>query len=90
MDCGMEWLKTKSFFKKSLKNTFYILKLFGICPIGDLKTNFNAWKMDLKRQYHEIFDPWFFHQSTAPRPLINPLKYFSVSFRFGGGMGKKA
>jgi hypothetical protein len=37
----------------------------------------------LKRQYHEIFYPHFFHKSIAPRrALINTLKYFLILFRF--------
>jgi hypothetical protein len=28
----------------------------------------------LKGQLHDIFDPWFFHQSTPPRALIHGLK----------------
>jgi hypothetical protein len=35
----------------------------------------------LKRPSHEIFDLWFFHKSTAPRPLVNTLKYFRIPFR---------
>jgi hypothetical protein len=34
-----------------------------------------------KRQYHKIFD-LFFHQSTAPRLLINTRKYFWILFQF--------
>jgi hypothetical protein len=33
-------------------------------------------------QYHEIFDPWFFHQSIIPRSLIIILKYFRIWIRF--------
>jgi hypothetical protein len=37
----------------------------------------------IKRQYHEIFDLHFFHQSIAPMALINTLKYlFKILFRF--------
>jgi hypothetical protein len=30
----------------------------------------------LKRQSHEIFDLWFFRQTSSPRPLFSPLKCF--------------
>jgi hypothetical protein len=40
----------------------------------------------LKRQYPEIFDLCFFHKSTAPRPLINTLKYFRILFRIRGAI----
>jgi hypothetical protein len=40
---------------------------------------------NLKRQSHDIFDFWFFvHKSTAPRPLVNTLKYFRIPFRIRG------
>jgi hypothetical protein len=32
----------------------------------------------LKGQLHEIFDPWFFHQSTPLRALIHGLKPFCI------------
>jgi hypothetical protein len=35
----------------------------------------------LKTQCHEIFDWFFFHKSTAPRPT---LKYFRIPFRIRG------
>jgi hypothetical protein len=35
----------------------------------------------LKRLSHEIFHFWFFHKSTAPRPLVNTIKYFWIPFR---------
>jgi hypothetical protein len=35
----------------------------------------------LKRQYHEIFDLYFFHQTITSRPLIHALKYFRKSLR---------
>jgi hypothetical protein len=34
----------------------------------------------LKGQYHEIFDHWFFHQSTLPRALIHGLKAYGLVF----------
>jgi hypothetical protein len=37
--------------------------------------------VNLKGQCHEIFDPRFFRQSIAPRPLINTLKYYRILFR---------
>jgi hypothetical protein len=32
-------------------------------------------RLSIKSKSHEIFDLWFFHKSTTPRPLINTLKY---------------
>jgi hypothetical protein len=36
----------------------------------------------LKGQCHEIFDPWFFHQTIPPRALIHSLKPFCIWLRF--------
>jgi hypothetical protein len=64
---------------------YYLLVLrekvagFGFSPIVHLIIH-------LKRQYHEIFDLWFFHKSTAPRPLINTLTYFRILFRIRGAI----
>ena len=35
----------------------------------------------LKGVCHEIFDPYFFHDSNPSGPLINSLKYFRIRFR---------
>jgi hypothetical protein len=35
----------------------------------------------LKGQLHEIFDLWFFHQSTPPRALTHRLKPFRIWLR---------
>jgi hypothetical protein len=32
----------------------------------------------LKGPWHKIFDPWFFHKTTPPRPLRQELKPFSI------------
>jgi hypothetical protein len=37
-------------------------------------------KQFLKGQLHEMFDPWFFHQSNPPRDLIQGLKPFGIWF----------
>jgi hypothetical protein len=34
----------------------------------------------LKVQSHEIFDLWFFHQTSFPRPLFHTLKGFGKYF----------
>ena len=36
----------------------------------------------LKRQCHEIFDLYFFHESNPSGPLINRLKWFCLKIRF--------
>jgi hypothetical protein len=36
----------------------------------------------LKGQYHEIFEPRFFHQSNLSRSLIIILKYFRIWIQF--------
>jgi hypothetical protein len=33
-------------------------------------------------QCHEIFDLWFFHQSTPPRALTHRLNHFAYAFLF--------
>ena len=35
----------------------------------------------LKRQCHEIFDLYFFHESNPSGPLINRLKWFCLKIR---------
>jgi hypothetical protein len=38
----------------------------------------------LKGQCHEIYDPWFFHQSIPLGPLIHGLKPFQIQIRIRG------
>jgi hypothetical protein len=34
----------------------------------------------MKKQYHEIFELWFFHHMNPFEPLIHTLKYFQIRF----------
>jgi hypothetical protein len=38
--------------------------------------------INLKRQSHEIFDLWFFRQTSSPRPLFSPFSVFANNFEF--------
>jgi hypothetical protein len=38
----------------------------------------------LKRQCHEIFDFWFFHESVSPKPLSIPLGSFRIFSKIRG------
>jgi hypothetical protein len=42
----------------------------------------------LKRQSQEIFDFWFFHKLTVPKPMSKTLKYFRILFRIRGDISE--
>ena len=48
-----------------------------------MPATFKKWiKQILKRQCHEIFDLYFFHEWNPSGPLINRLKWFCFKIRF--------
>ena len=68
-------------FKKSPKFVINFL-LTPLCRYNFLKIK-NPWEISFKRQCHEIFGNFLFHESKPSGPLINRLKWFCVSFVFG-------